>query len=62
MLKPFSIARIPRIEFGPGSINKLPQLAARYGNTLLLVTGARSLQQSGAWTDITQSLHDAGFE
>lgn len=62
MLKPFSIARIPRIEFGPGSINKLAELAARYGNTLLLVTGARSLQQSGAWTDIAQSLNDAGFE
>lgn len=62
MLKPFSIARIPRIEFGPGSINKLPELAACYGNTLLLVTGARSLQQSGAWTDIAQSLNDAGFE
>jgi alcohol dehydrogenase len=61
VIKPFSIARFPRIEFGPGSINKLPALAAFYGNTILLVTGAKSLQQSGAWPGIEQSLKVAGF-
>ena len=61
MIKAFSIARFPRIEFGPGSINKLPALAAFYGNTILLVTGAKSLQQSGAWPGIEQSLEVAGF-
>ena len=62
MIKMFSIARFPRIEFGPGSINKLPDLAARYGRTLLLVTGARSLQQSGAWSSIVQDLENADLE
>jgi len=62
MINAFSFARFPRIEFGPGSINKLPALAALYGNTILLVTGSKSLQQSGAWPGIEQSLQNAGFE
>jgi len=62
MINRFAIARFPRIEFGPGSINKLPALAALYGKTMLLVTGAKSLQQSAAWPGIEQSLKDAGFE
>ena len=57
----FSIARFPRIEFGPGRIKELPALAAPYGNTILLVTGAKSLQQSRAWPGIEQSLQTAGF-
>jgi len=62
MIKAFSISRLPRIEFGPGSINRLPALAALYGNTILLVNGAKSLQQSGAWPGIEQNLNNAGFE
>ena len=31
MIQPFSIARLPRIEFGAGSIAKLPGLIASYG-------------------------------
>jgi alcohol dehydrogenase len=62
VIKTFSIARFPRIEFGPGSINRLPALAALYGNTILLVTGAKSLRQSGVWANIEQSLRVAGFE
>lgn len=38
----FSIARLPRIEFGSGSLSKLPDIAAAYGKRLLLVTGERS--------------------
>ena len=52
MIQDFSIARLPRIEFGAGSINQLPTLARSFGKTILLVTGARSLQDSGAWPDI----------
>ncbi len=61
MIHAFSIARIPRIEFGPGSIKKLPALAQKYGRTILLVTGAKSLQQSGAGPDIEQGLRESGF-
>lgn len=43
---PFSIARLPRIEFGSGSLDRLPDIAAGYGRHLLLVTGARSFAES----------------
>jgi alcohol dehydrogenase len=42
----FSIARLPRIEFGSGTVAKLPALAARYGKRLLLVTGQRAFVAS----------------
>ncbi|MCW8910435.1 MAG: iron-containing alcohol dehydrogenase [Gammaproteobacteria bacterium] len=42
----FSIARIPRIEFGCGSISKLADLCRQYGTRILLVTGARSFQST----------------
>jgi alcohol dehydrogenase class IV len=47
----FSIARLPRIEFGAGALRRLPDIAAAYGKRLLLVTGARSFDDSpaGAW-------------
>jgi alcohol dehydrogenase len=47
----FSIARLPRIEFGAGAIRKLPDIAGAYGKRLLLVTGTRSFAEShaGAW-------------
>ena len=44
----YSIARLPRIEFGPGIHRKLPDIAARYGQRLLLVTGAKSFLNSAA--------------
>ena len=46
MSAPFSIARLPRIEYGAGVLNRLPVLAQRYGKRLLLVTGARSFLAS----------------
>jgi alcohol dehydrogenase len=46
MIAPFSIARLPRIEFGAGVVRKLPDLAAAFGRRLLLVTGARSFSAS----------------
>ncbi len=56
----FSIARLPRIEFGSGSIGKLPALAAHYGGRALLVSGARSLRASPAWADIEHGLQTTG--
>ncbi len=51
MISPFSIARLPRIEFGSGVFRKLPAIAASYGKRFLLVTGARSFLESphAAW-------------
>jgi alcohol dehydrogenase len=44
----YSIARLPRIEFGAGCHRKLPDIAARYGRRLLLVSGAKSFLHSAA--------------
>jgi alcohol dehydrogenase class IV len=46
MIPAFSIARLPRIEFGSGTLQKLPDIAAGYGKRLLLVTGAKSFLES----------------
>jgi alcohol dehydrogenase len=61
MIAPFSIARLPRIEFGPGSLARLPPIAARYGRRLLLVTGARSLDASGEGQRLLAALAAQGL-
>jgi alcohol dehydrogenase len=43
MIHRFTLTRVPRIEFGAGTIDKLPAIAAAYGRRALLVTGAASL-------------------
>ncbi|CDH45766.1 iron-containing alcohol dehydrogenase [Candidatus Contendibacter odensensis] len=59
MIQPFSIARLPRIEFGAGSISKLPSLIAQYGNRVLLVTGQRSFLNSLHWPTLLAALEQA---
>jgi alcohol dehydrogenase class IV len=49
----FSIARLPRIEFGRGVVQRLPEIARLYGGRILLVTGSRSLQNSPYWQLLT---------
>lgn len=56
----FSISRLPRIEFGSGSLGKLPAIATRFGKRTLLVTGARSLQKSPYWSTVTAGLEAHG--
>ncbi len=62
MIQPFSIARLPRIEFGAGSISKLPGLIAQYGNRVLLVTGQRSFPESPHWPTLLAALAKAGTD
>jgi alcohol dehydrogenase len=62
MIQRFSIARFPRIEFGAGAIDKLPGIAASFGNRALLISGAASLQQSHRWQTLTQGLRQAGIQ
>ncbi|HRD65162.1 MAG TPA: iron-containing alcohol dehydrogenase [Candidatus Competibacter sp.] len=62
MIAPFSIARLPRIEFGAGSIKKLPGLIAQYGNRALLVTGQRSFVDSPHWPMLLAALEKAGID
>ncbi len=49
MMKPFSIARLPRIEFGAGALRKVTNLVAQYGRRVLVVTGARSFTTTEHW-------------
>ena len=62
MIQPFSIARLPRIEFGAGFIGKLPALLAQYGNRVLLVTGQRSFLESSHWPALRAALEKAGID
>ncbi|MFA7317507.1 MAG: iron-containing alcohol dehydrogenase [Sulfuricella sp.] len=57
----FSIARLPRIEFGADSIMKLPALLARYGKRVLLVTGGASFCATPQWAALSAVLREQGF-
>jgi alcohol dehydrogenase len=61
MIHSFSVARLPRIEFGAGSLARLPALLTGYGRRVLLVTGARSFQCSPHWRPLVTGLKQAGL-
>ncbi len=48
----FSIARLPRIEFGRGKFTQVANYVASYGHNVLVVTGARSFQSTSHWTNL----------
>ena len=52
----FELSRFPRIVFGEGVISALPEKIKAYGEKVLLVTGQRSLQKSGHWQKLINSL------
>lgn len=60
MIKPFSIARLPRVEFGEGSLRRIPGLTARFGKRALLVTGAKSFVESPHWQALADGLRREG--
>ena len=57
----FSLARLPRIEFGAGAVRKLPELLEPYGKRFLLVLGRASFEQSEAWAHLASQLKAAGL-
>ena len=57
----FSISRLPRIEFGSGTLAKLPAIARGFGTHALLVTGAGSLKNSLFWPAVTSGLKAQGM-
>jgi alcohol dehydrogenase len=61
LVSDFSISRIPRIEFGPGVLGKLPAIARRYGANALIVTGSQSFQHSANWSVLVAGLEAAGM-
>ena len=62
MIGAFSLARLPRIEFGAGSIARVPALAASYGSRALLVSGARAVQATPHWDRLLDGLRKHGME
>jgi len=61
MMADFSIARLPRIEFGDGAIRKLPGLARRFGKTALVVSGGKSFIESEHWTGLQKAMVGQGL-
>lgn len=57
---PFSLGRLPRIEFGEGSFERVPSIVAAHGRRALLVTGGRSLASSGRRDALLAGLEAAG--
>jgi alcohol dehydrogenase len=60
-VKSFSISRLPKLVFGPGSIKDLPAIAGEYGDRALLVVGGSSLKSSGRYEAIRASLVSSKF-
>ncbi len=52
----FSIARLPRIEFGNGAFTKTASFSAQFGQRALLVTGGRSLRATPHWDALQTAL------
>ncbi len=59
--QPFSIGRLPRVEFGAGTLRKLPDIAARLGRRLMLVTGRAAFVESEAGKRLLDEFDDRGF-
>ncbi len=53
--------KLPKLEFGAGKIKILPNIIKKYGNSVLLVTGERSLQDSGLLSSITSEIEKQGI-
>ncbi len=61
-LPAFSIARLPRIEFGRGVFEAVPGRVAGFGTRVLLVTGAGSFDSSPRWPWLQEALAARGLE
>jgi alcohol dehydrogenase class IV len=60
-LDAFSIARLPRIEFGPGVFARVPDIISRYGSGVMLVTGSRSFPSTPQWDELLATLEQRDF-
>ena len=61
MMAPFSVARLPRIEFGAGCFKKIPTLLTQFGKRVLIVTGDASLRVTPQWAWLVTELQQQGF-
>lgn len=58
----FSIARLPRIIFSRQSIKQVPELCLQYGSHILLVTGAKSFENSLAYKQLMSKSIKLGLQ
>lgn len=58
-IRAFTIGRLPRITFGPGSIAEVPAAVARHGRSALVLTG-RSFAGSSRWATLEERLGSHG--
>jgi alcohol dehydrogenase class IV len=58
----FSLGRLPRIEFGAGRVSLVPEIVARHGRRVLLVTGGRSFRGTLRHRTLLDGLADRGVE
>ncbi|MDP2247717.1 MAG: iron-containing alcohol dehydrogenase, partial [Nitrosomonadales bacterium] len=57
----FNISGIPKIIFGDGTSSQLPQLAAEFGQRVLILTGAQSYTRTPHWVALQNSLDAKGM-
>lgn len=57
----FSATKLPRIEFGPGSFELLPEIISRFGSSILLVTGSKSFCSTEKWKHLISELNELGI-
>jgi alcohol dehydrogenase class IV len=62
MASSFTLARLPRIEFGAGRIACLPDLISGFGSRLLLVTGGSSFLSGPHWPRLEAALLARGID
>jgi len=58
MISNFSIARLPRIEFGSGVFSKVADLCVQFGPKVLLVTGNRSFENTIYFSQLKKQFTD----
>jgi len=61
MISPFTIALLPRIVFGAGSIKQVPELLQTFGKRVLVVTGGRALRATLHWQGLLDGMKGRGL-
>src|SRR3989338_4329929 len=61
MISPFFISGLPKIIFGEGRLNDVPELLQSLGKRVLIVTGGRSFRASLHWQGLIDALKGRGL-
>jgi alcohol dehydrogenase class IV len=57
VIESFTFTRTPRIHFGPGALQGLGEIAAGFGDSVLLVTGKSSFLDSGGFCALSDTMN-----